>query len=102
MVKPEIMCRKHLLGEHVETHMFVGSILKGKSLKGFIEKGLVEMDKIRCRHDELANEMKNRGYKHNSIMDFNTSRPEGRIDAAQNLLELARRCPECRKLQEVV
>jgi hypothetical protein len=26
MVPPKVMCRKHLLGEHVEIHMLAGSL----------------------------------------------------------------------------
>lgn len=37
-VNPKNMCRQHLLGEHVECHMFVGAILKGISLSGYIKK----------------------------------------------------------------
>ena len=34
MVPVQYMCRKHLLGEHVEHHMLVGSIHKGLSMRG--------------------------------------------------------------------
>jgi hypothetical protein len=30
MVDPRLVCSKHLLGEHVELHMFVGCLLKRK------------------------------------------------------------------------
>ena len=36
MVDPKKMCRKHLLGEHVEIHMMVGTLLKGRSIDGFL------------------------------------------------------------------
>ncbi len=36
MVDPTIMCRNHLLGEHVEIHMFVGTIDQGQSVRGFL------------------------------------------------------------------
>ena len=29
MIDPKLLCRKHLLGEHLEIHMFVGTINKG-------------------------------------------------------------------------
>ncbi len=41
-VLPEYLCRKHLLGEHVEMHMFVGTIKRGVSLNGYIKNKLVE------------------------------------------------------------
>jgi hypothetical protein len=39
MVWPELMCRKHLLGEHVEIHMLLGALNKGHRVQGFINKG---------------------------------------------------------------
>ena len=36
MVSPATMCRKHLLGEHVEIHMAVASLRLGKSVDGFL------------------------------------------------------------------
>ena len=39
MVPPRKMCRKHLLGEHVEIHMAVATLRLGKSVAGFLEKG---------------------------------------------------------------
>ena len=32
MIDPTMLCTKHLLGEHVELHMFVGTINKNKKL----------------------------------------------------------------------
>ena len=32
LVPPSHMCRKHLLGEHVELHMLLGTLKKGKSI----------------------------------------------------------------------
>ena len=66
MVKPQLMCRKHLLGEHVEIHMLVGSIQRGKSVAGFLAKGLLEPQSIRSRHEILVVEMLRRGYTHKS------------------------------------
>ncbi len=102
MVDPKLMCRKHLLGEHVEIHMFVSTILSGKSIKGYIKNNLIEPSKILERHEELVEEMKRRGYKHNSPLndnvmeqiknklsesDYNTI-----IDKESSLLELKSRC----------
>ena len=33
MVDPQIMCRQHLLGEHTEMHMFVGTLKRGPALQ---------------------------------------------------------------------
>ena len=96
-VKPEYLCRKHLLGEHVETHMFVGTINKGTSINGYVEKGLVEVHNISKRHDELKDEMIQRGMNHNSDLPICDLWEEGIIDVDNNIQELKRRCPECRQ-----
>ena len=98
MVDPSLMCRKHLLGEHVECHMFVGTLLKDISVNGYLSKGLLEVHNLRSRHEEISREMTKRGYSHKSELPEFVSRECGSIDRAANLLELARRCPLCRDL----
>lgn len=98
-VDPKSLCRRHLLGEHVEMHMFVGTIRKGVSMKGYIEGGLVETQNIRKRHDQLAEEMTRRGMNHRSPLVEDYVIAEGSVDVAANLVELTRRCPECAALQ---
>jgi len=98
-VNPALLCDKHLLGEHVEMHMFAGSVRKGISTKGYEQKGLVVLSRIRLRHDALAKEMKRRGMNHRSPMDLIVDgRKGGWLDEKKNLKELKRRCGECRKL----
>lgn len=104
LVDPKLMCRQHLLGEHVEIHMFVGFVKKGKSIKGFIDKGLLEPSMITKRHDDLVHEMLKRGYNHKSPLivpdefykmdDFLC---ENIVDVDESLNELFMRCDECRK-----
>ncbi len=95
-VPPQCLCRKHLLGEHVELHMFVGAINKNKSMKGFIEKNLVDILQIPTRHDILVAEMLSRGYKHQSeLPSFTYDGEPGVVLKYNNLLELSRRCEEC-------
>lgn len=102
-VNPEFLCTKHLLGEHVETHMFCGTINKGISIKGYVEKGLVEVQNIKTRHDELRDEMIKRGMKHNSPLPEYKSWNEGSIDIDNNIEELKRRCPQCRqRIEEIM
>jgi hypothetical protein len=80
--------------------MFVGTVLKKISLKGYIDGGLVDTLQIKSRHDALATEMVKRGMNHHSPIDFEVSVPAaGIVDSAGNLVELARRCPACRELQ---
>jgi cytosine/adenosine deaminase-related metal-dependent hydrolase len=101
MVDPSLLCRKHLLGEHVECHMFRGSLLKGKSVRGFLETGLLDSRKLARRHDQLAKEMLRRGYRHASPLprDFDPKAAPGSVDVVEALRELASRCDECRELQ---
>lgn len=97
-VKPSMMCRNHLLGEHLEMHMFVGTILKGNSLNGYLEKKFVNTGKIRKRHRELVAEMKKRGFKHNSSLRQFSVKKMGSIDVRANKSELKSRCKKCRRL----
>jgi len=101
-VPPATMCRQHLLGEHLEMHMFVGAIAKGTSMYGYIENGLLDVSKLQSRHDELVTEMTNRGMKHKSPLPEIPEHPwrAEAIDVNVSLLELAHRCAECQKLQD--
>lgn len=106
LVDPRIMCRQHLLGEHVELHMLIGSLRKGTSVQGYIDDGLVDLLQIKSRHDELVVEMKRRGYNHKSpTKAYKTQvrkryhRNTGSVDTVANVRELARRCDECLRLQ---
>jgi hypothetical protein len=98
-VPPRKMCDKHLLGEHVEMHMFLGSVRRGRSLAGYIAGGLVETHRIVQRHDQLAAEMTQRGMNHRSPLQGRPMKPAGRVNVRANLRELARRCVTCRKRQ---
>lgn len=101
---PRWMCRKHLLGEHVEMHMFVGTIQKGISLAGYIEKGLVIPRLIQYRHDELVKEMQQRGYNHRSPLDQPDveiyDQYDPKIDIKSSMLDLFDRCEECFALHQ--
>ena len=102
LVDPKIMCRKHLLGEHVEHHMIMGSIIKKKNIDGFLKNNLLEPKSLQRRHQELADEMENRGYTHKSplvvcIEGLTATQKNWVIDKDDALKELLRRCPECRE-----
>lgn len=98
MVKPDRLCKKHLLGEHVEIHMLVSSLQKGKNMQGFLENNLLEPQNIRERHDTLVKEMLSRGYTHNSPIpdDFSTNLI-GEVKQYVSIYELFTRCPDCKK-----
>jgi len=110
MLPPGRMCKKHLLGEHAETHMFLGSLLRAKRLGGFFEKKLLEPQSLFARHNELAAEMIRRGYNHKSSMNPEevkqglSALPAGqrssRVNPNQSQLALSVRCEDCRKLLE--
>lgn len=98
MVPPEIMCREHLLGEHRELHTFIGTLRKGTSIKGYIEKGLLEVHSIKERHEALVKEMTRRGYNHQTpIEEIPNFKIAGRIDRAISLRTLISRCSRCAK-----
>ena len=108
MVNPKIMCQKHLCGEHLETHMFLGSLKKRKKLTGFLNNNLFEPRSLLVRHDQLASEMGSRGYNHKSEIGwaefyraYNTletmQEKHWDIDKESALKDLLSRCPECRK-----
>ena len=96
-VNPKLMCNQHLLGEHLEMHMFAGCITKGKKIDGYVSGKLVVIEKISQRHDELVAEMKARNMNHRSPLLLSTDRIGGVIDIKENEEELGRRCSECRK-----
>lgn len=96
-VNPRKMCNQHLLGEHVETHMFVGTINKNKSIQGYVNNNLVEIHNLKNRHEALAREMKNRGMNHKSILPKYKIKTIGKVNPRKNLVELSRRCKNCRR-----
>lgn len=98
-VNPKLMCRQHLLGEHLEMHMFTGCLRNRVNLFGYIRAGLVEIKNIKKRHDKLVIEMKRRGYNHKTPIKYFPYKTEKtkKIDVKFNIKELKRRCKECRK-----
>ena len=101
MVDPRSMCRKHLLGEHVELHMLASTLRRGYRIDGFLEQRILEPASIIKRHNQLVCEMQRRGYEHTSPL---TSRdiPERlgskypvRVDPEESERELRRRCDYC-------
>ena len=111
-VDTEIMCRKHLIAEHCEVHAFVGTILKGIDIIGYVRKNLLAVDSLYTRHKQLVREMRSRGYNHNSpmireevisIVGLNPFCDDVRhigIDSTAARADLIARCDECRKLFE--
>ena len=96
-IPPIVLCNKHLCGEHVECHMFVGTLNKGISVQGYLDKGLLEIHNLKYRHDILAEEMLRRGMKHFSPLPFFSPVVAGHIDIVYNLNDLMLRCVDCRQ-----
>ena len=98
---PSIMCTKHLLGEHVEHHMFIGTINKGTSIQGYLDKNLLEIPTLLARHEELVNEMVRRGMNHNSPLpeicldNISSNQLSVSIDKESALNDLLSRCDKC-------
>jgi hypothetical protein len=103
LVNPKMLCDKHLLGEHVEAHMFIGALIKKRSIAGFISKGLYDSSKVYSRHDELVIEMTNRGINHKSpLLSIEIPVVESKVNIENNIQDLKNRCVECRKrIQEL-
>lgn len=94
MIEPSSMCRKHLLGEHVEIHMIAGSLKKEKNLSGY--KELIETHNLYKRHRELVNEMRKRGYSHKSPLTKVPRQKFGKISLKKSYTDLVERCELCR------
>lgn len=102
MVDPEVMCYKHLLGEHFETHMFYGLIKLKRKLNGFVNNNKLEIKSLKSRHDELAKEMLKRGFKYNSeykddldLSYIDQSLINKEMNTSESLNDLVSRCLEC-------
>lgn len=95
MVDPKKLCRQHLLGEHKELHQLVGSLRKGKSIQGHLDRGHVEVHSIEKRHKALVKEMLARGYTHSSPLKSYRKFKAGNVNILENERELERRCKHC-------
>ncbi len=96
-VNPKWMCRQHLLGEHLECHMFVSCLNKGMSLEGYAKSNKLEVTSLRSRHDALVAEMSARGYCHFTPLPEFSEFELGHINSEMAWLELSRRCEACRE-----
>ena len=96
-VAPHLLCKNHLLGEHREIHAIWNVITKGK--KGYAnhpetKRWVDNLAGLYERHDAIVEEMKERGYKHNSPLEYEgelTKRPfPVFVDSYDRQLELLR------------
>lgn len=91
LIDVRFLCRKHLLGEHLEMHYAAGTVAAGKK----VNPRMVEVHRIKERHQELAEEMERRGYKHKSPLREFVEYNHGNIDIEHNKRDLFGRCSEC-------
>lgn len=104
MVNPKLMCRKHLLGEHGEIHKFKHNFEKQHNMMGRVGQIIPQL--MQQRHDDLAKEMLNRGYNHNSpytqpdVSYLGLDEFENSLDIEFNINDLKYRCEDCRRLIE--
>jgi len=106
MVDPKILCQKHLCGEHVELHMFIGTLRKKIKVDGYLRNNCFEPRSIFLRHKLLVEEMLSRGYNHKSpieecdcecVLNLSEEQQYWEIDVDLSLKDLLSRCPECMK-----
>ncbi len=102
MTDPSKMCRQHLLGEHNELHMFVGTLNVGIKVTKYLLTNLLEPRSIKKRHSLLVKEMKRRGYNHKSplpkfsLKNLTKAQRDVEINILESERELLRRCITCR------
>lgn len=101
---PKILCQKHLCGEHLEMHMFLGTLKQGKKIDGYLKNNLFQPRFLIQRHKDLKDEMIKRGYNHKSPMTYNDcmcildlpiEQQYWEVDKNKALGDLLSRCPEC-------
>jgi len=103
-INPELLCKKHLLGEHGEIHKHRHNFVKQHSIAKRISPVVqIAPEQMQKRHNELAHEMLKRGYNHKSPYeqpDLSHLKNEERyaeIDINVSILDLVLRCDECAK-----
>jgi len=102
MINPEILCNKHLLGEHGEIHKHRHNFVKQHSITKRITPVVqIEPNSMEVRHDILAEEMLRRGMNHQSSFEqpdisyLPTAERYAIVDVQNSLNDLTNRCSEC-------
>jgi len=104
MIEPQLLCNKHLLGEHFEIHKHKHNFEKKHSIAGrlfpFVQ---IEPSSMELRHDILASEMLRRGMNHQSeytqpdISYLPAENQNAKVNIKESKKELFKRCINCRK-----
>lgn len=105
MVDTDLLCDKHLVGEHGELHKFIPSFKKKHRIDRRIQPIVqIELSAYKKRHDELALEMEKRGFNHRSplhekdLPDFSylpKEQFEALVDTDISFVDLGKRCEKC-------
>lgn len=102
-IRPEYLCKNHLLGEHNELHKFKPTFEKHHSITGRIFPVVqIEPESMKKRHNEIAKEMIRRGYNHKSPYEqpdlsyLSNEERFAKVDKENSLEDLMLRCPDCR------
>ena len=104
MINPQMLCNKHLLGEHGELHKFIPSFRKKYRIDNRVSPVVqIELSSYQSRHDELATEMLSRGMNHKSplpeLPDFSylpQHQYEAKVDKNISIKDLKDRCENCK------
>lgn len=103
MISPELLCKKHLLGEHFEIHKHKHNFVKHHSIDKRISPVVqIEPSSMEIRHNQLVKEMKRRNYNHNSpyempdISYLPIWQREAKVDLDNSFKDLCERCPDCK------
>jgi len=95
-LNPSIMCKNHLCGQWKELFQFVGSLNKGISIQGYLDKKAVSTNGLNEYALLIKSEMAKRGYKNKEWTTFK-GETIGEIDLSYNLCDLYSRCARCRE-----
>ena len=96
-IEPRRLCRVHLLGEHCELHALWTILTQGK--RGYAhhpetKRWEGKLKALYGRHSELVEEMRERGYRHNSPLDARLAVGEARqnefVDSIREQVKLLR------------
>jgi len=77
--------------------MLVGTLRVGKSVRGYVHKGLIEIRSLVKWHDLVVEEMIKRNMKHCTPLEVMYLPDYGKVDSMKSIRELRKRCPECRQ-----
>ena len=101
MTNPECMCQQHLLGEHLELHMFATHLRNGKGIAGFIKSNCIEPGAIKIRHDLLVKYMKNHNtpIEQPNLSKYSKEEREAKVDVKEAGKLLYSRCGLCNSIR---